>query len=55
MVSKAALIGIARSLAKPLGEQGITKVTRVCAVVCGFGDAIVASAGDAGSTPPWIA
>lgn len=32
----------------------VTALTDATAVVCGFGDAIVAAPGEAGSTPPWI-
>jgi len=33
----------------------VTALTDVTAVVCGFGDAVVAGPGDVGSTPRWIA
>jgi quercetin dioxygenase-like cupin family protein len=33
----------------------VTALSDVTALVCGFGDAIVAGLGEAGSTPPWIA
>lgn len=32
----------------------VTALTDATAVVCGFGDAIVAMAGEAGLTPPWV-
>jgi quercetin dioxygenase-like cupin family protein len=32
----------------------VTALTDATAVVCGFGDAIVSSPGEASSTPPWI-
>lgn len=35
-------------------SRRVTAVTDVTAVVCGFGDAIVAIPGEAGITPPWI-
>ena len=36
-------------------SRRVTALTDVTAVVCGFGDAIVAVAGEAGTTPAWIA
>ena len=35
-------------------SREVTALTDTTAVVCGFGDAIVAIPGEAGSTPPWI-
>ena len=35
-------------------SRQVTALTDATAVVCGFGDAIVAFPGEAGSTPPWI-
>jgi quercetin dioxygenase-like cupin family protein len=35
-------------------SRRVTALTDATAVVCGFGDAIVAIPGEAGSTPPWI-
>jgi quercetin dioxygenase-like cupin family protein len=36
-------------------SRRVTALSDATAVVCGFGDAIVAGPGEAGSTPPWIA
>jgi len=35
-------------------SRQVTALTDATAVVCGFGDAIVAIPGEAGTTPPWI-